>query len=644
MRARRFYFLLAAINCSAFAAEPDPARAEDPLPEGAVARMGSTRFHQPGPVFALAFSPDGKTLASSGFEKTVIWDFKTGRELVRLKKEEYIHRIAFSPDGKVLATSDAAGAVCLRDSTSGKSIRVVGQKGAAILAFAPNGKWLASVDTEESVRILNAATGDEQLSLSTPSHKVRCLAISPDSKLLVTGGRESKVILWDTQTGKIVHTLTDFTQAVNDVTFSPDGKMIATGGETSGGPESAVYVWNATSGKLIKRLADVKLDKNQGYTINSVKHVRFHPDGRSLITCGSGYLKVWDLETGSLTTSDGLWGDDSFALSPDGRYAVAGGHDGFHIWDLEEGRERIIQRNHGPVSSVTMSSDGKMVASALNGFGVLQVWDAVTGRHLRQILCRAQSVAFRPGLSELAVTETHEGAISLFDPITGKRTLVVPADGDPFVHLAWSSDGNALASAKLSGTIAFLDPGSGKTTRTLKPSPTPDRGLGIYIRPPHNMGGLSFTQDMRLLVSSTEHSDAFVWDTVSGQQTRHFAMPRQNQMAAVCISPDGKTVVTGIGEELVLWEEASGERIRGMKHDGLVTSAAFSPDGNWIASGSFDKTVRIWNAKTGQQEHVFKGHANEVMSIACSADGTRVISGGADGWILVWDLSLVGKK
>ncbi|WJW70100.1 serine/threonine protein kinase (plasmid) [Candidatus Chlorohelix allophototropha] len=235
-------------------------------------------------VESVAYSPDGKTLASSGSNDYSIklWDAVTGKELRTLSDHDYVRSVAYSPDGKTLASGSGANSIKLWDIATGKELRTLSGHSYAVesVAYSPDGKTLASGSGDNSIKLWDTATGKELRTLNGHSNSVYSVAFSPDGKTLASGSGDNSIKLWDSATGKELRILSGHSKAVYSLAFSPDGKTLA-----SGSGDNSIKLWDSAMGKELRTLS--------GHS-QLVKSIAFSPDGKSLAS-GSWdkTIKLW---------------------------------------------------------------------------------------------------------------------------------------------------------------------------------------------------------------------------------------------------------------------------------------------------------------------------------------------------------------
>jgi WD40 repeat protein len=332
-----------------------------------------------GAVYSLAFAPDGKTLASGSEDQTVrLWDPATGKSIDPATGHlGLIDSLAFSADGKTLASASWDGTTRLWSPITGKELHRLDENKAWIhaLAFSPDDKTVVT-SSGSVIRLWEHATGQELRSFSASEHEIRSLCYSSDGKQLITAGYDHTIRAWDVATGrevrKVAHSGNWNSIPIIPVTISPGGRLLASGE----GYDQGIFLRATDSGKEVRRFGERE----------QVTTLAFAPDGLTLAQ-GHGYfggpnIRIWDTQTGKEMRP--LKGHeestDCLAFSSDGRVLVTGGEDEtVRLWEIATGEEiRRWQGHDGRVNAVAYSPDHRMVASTSWDKTIL-VWD-VTDR------------------------------------------------------------------------------------------------------------------------------------------------------------------------------------------------------------------------------------------------------------------------
>jgi DNA-binding beta-propeller fold protein YncE len=267
-------------------------------------------------VRGVAFSPDGRLLATASTDKTArLWDPATGDCVRTLTGHAAgVRGVAFSPDGRLLATASADRTARLWDPATGDCLRTLSGHAESVyaVAFSPDGRLLAMASADQTARLWDPATGDGLRTLSGHAQPVYGVAFSPDGQWLATASDDRTAKVWDPVTGDCLRTLTGHAAGLRGVAFSPDGQWLATAGT-----DRTARLWDPAAGFCLRVFAD---------RMALVCGVAFSADGRLLVTASTdGTVKVWDPATGDClrTLSGHAEAVYGVAVSRDGRLATA---------------------------------------------------------------------------------------------------------------------------------------------------------------------------------------------------------------------------------------------------------------------------------------------------------------------------------
>ncbi|MDE0399559.1 MAG: dockerin type I domain-containing protein [Candidatus Poribacteria bacterium] len=611
------------------------------LPEDAKARFGKGNIHH------IAYSPDGTLLAAAGRAGVWLYDAETYQAVGYLRGHRYgVSTLAFSPDGKTLATGNSlygtANTVHLWDVDTKTEKNTLTAGSVYGVAFSPDGKTIATTNNRDPVRLWDVDTGTEKNPVLTGP--VKKIAFSPDGKTIATTDGGALVRLWSVSFGVEMKVFTGYNGNIRSIAFSPDGKTIA-----GGGSDNTVRLWDVDTGETTHRL--------RGHT-REVKSIKFSPDGKT-IASGSedNTVRLWDIETGEnkhTLTGDTVLAYNSFqhpdvTFSSDGKTIASVDLDfTVRLWDVETGTEKKTLTGHtSEVHSVAFSPDGQTLASGVMDQTdkniTVRLWDVDTGAEKKTLTAHAYlvyGVAFSPDGKTIA-TAGDDKTVRLWDVDTGAEKKTLTAHQYRVLSVAFSPDGNILAtggsaSNRSNAGIAHLwdvETGENKQTLTHRWAP---------------VHSVAFSPDGKTIATggyNVRGSDTYLWDVETGENKQ--TVPGAYSVA---FSPDGKTIATASGRSAHLWNLAFDE----IKHTFTgptdtyygpppVYSVAFSPDGNTLATGGGTATgggmVLLWDVKTGESKHTLTGHTAPVRSIAFNLDGDTLASGSEDGTVLLWDVT-----
>jgi RNA polymerase sigma factor (sigma-70 family) len=688
--------------------QPNPAKEKqpptdlygDPLPDGAISRLGTVRLRHSESVNWLQFTPDGKSLVSQSRDGVAIWQADTGKQIHFFPFDKRAglpdEGASISRDGKLLAMSGKSGAY-IHDIATGKHVQTIGTSEVGLTQLSPDGKILAVQNATQPwpFELWDIASGKMLHSGGADGSNFRILLFSPDGKTLVTAGfivlktppqPDNKISFFDAATGKKLRELPLGTAIPYKLALSPDGKHLAflCFGE-DWQMTNRIHVWDIAAAKEIRQLVPaVKNHSEPRYEMA----IAFAPDGRTLYAAGGAAhtLTIWNPFTGKELLHVGTeFGHCSvLAVAADNKTVASADMGAIRILDAARGKDLVTQVGHKMwVLHTPVTPNGGIVATA-DGYRLV-VWNAKSGRSQYQMeVKKGTSIRFADfidGGRNLVTFEVDEArktqVLRVRELATGKELRHTDLQQKEAVvsatPLAIAPDGKTLA------MIAYANPSAigpgGKPWAIHGPerppvnvvdciSGTPLRTLG-NLETGAVISGAAFTAGGRTLVAWCSDFQVRLWNVDNGLLLRKFpftleavrngpfpvpapamAMPAPPFADQVfcdirgTVSPDGRLVALGRENDFVItiYDLATGKLVRTV--DTLTDCrwpATFSPDSRSLACGS--EIVYVVEVATGRVRHSFAGHFGRSMSLAFSADGKTLVSGGFDTTALVWDLA-----
>jgi WD40 repeat protein len=543
------------------------------------------------PATLWVFSP-GANLAAAGSDEVTLWDVPAGERLATLPVPSWVTAIAFPPTRGLLATGHDDATVRLWDLEHGEVVRILAghERSVSALAFSPDGSRLASAGEDRAIRIWEVANGEFLGVLRGHTDRVPGLAWHPDGMRLVSAGWDTTARVWSLRNYEPQILLNGHAGQVQALAFSSDGSQLACADS-----DNTVRVWDfATNRTLAVHPARA----------GEVRCLAFSPDGQQLASGGAGHIvHLWDANAAGDEgeTVDPMASRTGVAVSPDGaRVASLGAGTSLRVWETSSGQPAVSLHESGPLRAFASSPDGRWYAGSRDVGDGPDQWN---GR-----------VRFN--------TREPRTTVCLWNALTGAKVSTLDGQRAPVTALAFSPDSQTVATGGfLSSDVWMWHVPSGEP-KLLLPAVTEACSVEALAFQPQ--GRLLAIAGIDWMPTGGSDGQIFLWDI----GLRDVVRTLPGGAVSLAFHPNGRRLaVATLVQTIHIFDLSTGEMESELAgHVDAVTSVAYSPGGQWIASSSDDRTVRLWDAETGLERGMAE-FDTQVKALAFTPDGRRLVTG-----------------
>jgi WD40 repeat protein/energy-coupling factor transporter ATP-binding protein EcfA2 len=563
-----------------------------------------------GMVWDVKFSRDGKTIASSSYDKTIkLWSIHG--DLIRILEGHTsdVVSISFGANDQLLASSSLDKTVKLWNLADGTLIKTIEDNthDVSCVAFSPDGQILLSAGYDVKLWDLN---GVLLRTISGNSHAMLRVVWNVDGKIIAATCTDNTIKMWGVD-GKHINTLKGHKAEVTGVSFSPDGNLIA-----SASADKTIKIWNL-KGKAIKTLT--------GHS-NKVWSVVFSPDSQ-LIASGSwdNTIKIWKYDGTLIQTFEGhsnrVW---SVAFSADSQMIISGSADStIRLWMVNNSLSKTLIGHNDWVWNASFSADNQLIASASSDRTV-KLWN-FDGSLSRTLIGHGHIVdgVKISSTAKIIASTSSDRTIKIWN-FDGKELKTLTGHKERVRNVSFSPNGQILASTSHDHTIKIWNLTDGKLIRTLE-------GHKAEVI------GISFSPNGEILASTSYDRTVKLWNPTNGELLSTLE-GHDNAVIDISFSPDSTLIASASDDKTVKLWKYDGTFIQTLYgHSDWVFSVCFSFDSQIFASSSADRTIKIWS-REGLLLKTLYGHDDWVLGVCFSSDSYILASASADKTVKIWNL------
>lgn len=568
----------------------------------------------------LSFSSNNKYIIAANNDRTIkLWDLENNKYIKEfIGHNDIVTFVSFLKDNNSFISASMDGTIKIWDINSGKDSTIEPSKtGIKSAALSEDQYYLLGATWDGNLSVWDLRSGWKYNSFGKIESEYTKISFSNNNKRIVAASNDNFIRVYDPFTGELIFSIDEHNNSIGDVCYAPDGNTIATCGS-----DSLIKMWNSSNGNLIKTLSKAN---------SEITTIAYTTDGQYLIYGGeNSTLSVYDLNKDKILSS--LMGHKlsikSVIVSNDGYFAASSSDDGtIKIWNLQSNKELFtFSGSKSIVSSICFYNNGKNFVSA-NYDGSVTLWDLEFGTiigyfKIHDLPITNVTVSHN---NQYILTSSNDETIKLFEIKNSNIINTFRGHEHIVSSCAFTPDDKYIVSSSYDKKIKIWDTETGIEKMDLK-------GHTNVVT------SLSISPDGSQILSGGGDSLVILWDFITGKILNIFK-GHKNEVSSVAFSNDGKFAYSdGLDRKLLIWDLYSYTLKDKINRMGYYVSSIAVSNNNNIASGNYDQNIYFWDSKDKFNDiSPLEGHKNVVSCLSFSADGKFLASGSWDGTIKLWN-------